>query len=81
MFWGYALYYGVASTTSLMLESSRMAVVFDLDETLLVANSASTLINRVEAARNQRCAGPAAAAMRAAAAADVHLACRMLPPP
>lgn len=54
VFWGYVLFFGVASAAALMLENSRMAVIFDLDETLLVANSQSTLDNKVEAAKRQR---------------------------
>lgn len=54
VFWGYVLYFGVASAVSLMLESSRMAVVLDLDETLLVANSQSTLESKIEVARKTR---------------------------
>jgi RNA polymerase II C-terminal domain phosphatase-like 1/2 len=54
VFWGYMMYFGVASAVSVMLENSRMAVVLDLDETLLVANSMSTLDSKIEVARKTR---------------------------
>eukprot|EP00198_Chlamydomonas_reinhardtii_P006099 XP_001695435.1 predicted protein [Chlamydomonas reinhardtii] len=54
------LYFGVASAVSSMLDNSRMAVVLDLDETLLVANSGSTLESKIEVAKKNRCGAQAA---------------------
>lgn len=54
IFWGYALVPMLSTTVSNMIESGRLALVFDLDETLLVANSSSSLENRLEACRKAR---------------------------
>ena len=54
VFWGYLLVPRVAGLVSSVLDAGRLALVFDLDETLLVANSASQLDNRVEACRKAR---------------------------
>lgn len=57
IFWGYVLVPMLSTTVSNMIESGRLALVFDLDETLLVANSASSLDNRLEQCRKLRCVG------------------------
>lgn len=54
VFWGYELTVGLASLAASMLDSSRLALIFDLDETLLVANSSSNLDTRIDNCRRQR---------------------------
>ena len=58
VFWGYVLTPYAAMTSTQLLDSSRMAIVFDLDETLLVANSSSTLDKKIKDCQNQRCPPP-----------------------
>lgn len=55
---GYVLHTGLATLVTSMLDSSRMAIVFDLDETLLVANSQSSIANKIDAAQKNRYAPP-----------------------
>jgi len=47
VFWGYVLTPYAAVTSTMLLDSSRLAIVFDLDETLLIANSSSTLEKKI----------------------------------
>lgn len=54
MWLGYVLHTGLATLVTSMLDSSRMAIVFDLDETLLVANSLSSITNKIESAQKNR---------------------------
>ena len=54
VFWGYVLVPYLATSVATMIEASKLALVFDLDETLLVANSSSTLDTRMEACRKAR---------------------------
>ncbi|KAK9817895.1 hypothetical protein WJX72_003895 [[Myrmecia] bisecta] len=53
-FWGFSVGEKAAIVTSELLAASRLPLVFDLDETLLVAYSAHSLENRLEALRMQR---------------------------
>lgn len=48
------MYFGVANVVTRMLDASRLAVVFDLDETLLIANSQSTLSAKSKEAKKNR---------------------------
>jgi hypothetical protein len=50
IFWGYALPFGLLSYGQMLLENKRLAVVFDLDETLLQALTEKTLRERIAAA-------------------------------
>ena len=54
-YWGYVLTPYAAVTSTLLLDTSRLAIVFDLDETLLVANSISTLEKKIADCAKQRC--------------------------
>ncbi|GAX81116.1 hypothetical protein CEUSTIGMA_g8550.t1 [Chlamydomonas eustigma] len=54
VWWGYQLTPYLATTVSTMIESGRLGLVFDLDETLLVANSCATLEKKMEDCRKQR---------------------------
>lgn len=49
-FWGYSLTAGLLSFGQMLLENKRLAVVFDLDETLLQALTEKTLRERIAAA-------------------------------
>lgn len=49
------MHVGVASVVTRMLDLARLAVVFDLDETLLIANSQSTLSSKIKEAKKNRC--------------------------
>ncbi len=53
-FWGYVLTPYLTISVGSMVESGRLALVFDLDETLLVANSTSTLDSKIEVCRKSR---------------------------
>lgn len=46
-FWGYVIAPYLAKMVCSMVDAGRLALVFDLDETLLVANSSSTLETKV----------------------------------
>jgi predicted secreted acid phosphatase len=50
VFWGYSLAGGLLSYGQMLLENKRLAVVFDLDETLLQALTEKTLKERISAA-------------------------------
>lgn len=56
-FWGFVLAAGIPSLVCAMLERSQMGLIFDLDETLLVAHSANTIEGRQESCRKARCEG------------------------
>lgn len=53
-FWGFYVAEGAAALAIHLLECSRLPVVFDLDETLLVAYSLHTLENRLASAERAR---------------------------
>lgn len=55
VYWGFVTTLGVPTVTADLLEKSQVAVILDLDETLLVANSASTFENRMDSCRRARC--------------------------
>jgi hypothetical protein len=50
VFWGYSLAAGLLSYGQMLLENKRLAVVFDLDETLLQALTEKTMKERIAAA-------------------------------
>jgi hypothetical protein len=56
VFWGYVLPFGVPSVVSAMLDNSRMAVVLDLDETLLVRAASAHVRACVYVCGGTRCA-------------------------
>ncbi|KAJ9508119.1 hypothetical protein QJQ45_021456, partial [Haematococcus lacustris] len=52
VFWGYMLAPGLIAKVTEMLDKSLLAVVFDLDETLLMANTASSAESRMKSLQN-----------------------------
>jgi hypothetical protein len=52
-FWGYSLAFGLLSFGQMLLENKRIAVVFDLDETLLQALTEKSLRERSAAAQDR----------------------------
>ncbi|KAJ9508233.1 hypothetical protein QJQ45_030453, partial [Haematococcus lacustris] len=54
VFWGYMLAPGLIAKVTEMLDKSLLAVVFDLDETLLMANTASSAESRMKSLQNAR---------------------------
>ena len=48
VFWGYVLTPYTISTMIPLLDANRLALIFDLDETLLIANTVSSLEKRME---------------------------------
>lgn len=46
-FWGYAVPAHLLNVASLVLHHGRLLVVFDLDETLLMAHTVDSLIQRI----------------------------------
>lgn len=56
VFWGYVLAAGIPSLVCAMLERSQMGLIFDLDETLLVAHSLNSVESRMDSCRRARCA-------------------------
>jgi hypothetical protein len=55
VWWGYVLPAGLPSSAMELLDGGRLALVLDLDETLLGANSLDTLERRAADARRVRC--------------------------
>lgn len=53
-FWGYLVHDGATLLTSSWLEKSQLPVVLDLDETLIVAHSASKLQQEIGKLRHSR---------------------------
>ena len=53
-FWGYLVHDGATLLTSPWLEKSQLPVVLDLDETLIVAHSASKLQQEIGKLRHSR---------------------------
>lgn len=53
-FWGYCMGHGALALGHALLEASRLPIVFDLDETLLVAYSLHTLDVRLAKLRAAR---------------------------
>eukprot|EP00200_Dunaliella_tertiolecta_P007936 CAMPEP_0202376530 /NCGR_PEP_ID=MMETSP1127-20130417/7007_1 /ASSEMBLY_ACC=CAM_ASM_000462 /TAXON_ID=3047 /ORGANISM="Dunaliella tertiolecta, Strain CCMP1320" /LENGTH=841 /DNA_ID=CAMNT_0048974333 /DNA_START=163 /DNA_END=2685 /DNA_ORIENTATION=- len=54
VYWGWLLAAGIPSLVCAMLDRSQMGLIFDLDETLLVAHSANTVEGRMESCRKAR---------------------------
>lgn len=54
VFWGYVLPPGLASLVTTWLDTNRIALIFDLDETLLVAHTTASLESRIEQCRATR---------------------------
>ena len=57
VFWGYVLTPYTISTMLPLLDTNRLAVIFDLDETLLIANTVSSLEKRLDDCQMQMCGG------------------------
>lgn len=57
VFWGYVLPPGLASLTLGLLERSQLPLIFDLDETLVVAHTASTMLLRRQLCLKNRWGG------------------------
>lgn len=55
VYWGWLLAPGIPTLVCAMLDRSQMGLIFDLDETLLVAHSVSTAEGRVESCLRARC--------------------------
>jgi len=64
VFWGYSLASGLLSYGQTLLENKRLAVVFDLDETLLQALTEKTLKERIGAVAEKRWGGGGRGATR-----------------
>jgi hypothetical protein len=57
VYWGYALAAGLLVYGQMLLENKRVAVVFDLDETLLQALTEKALKERIAATDEKMCGG------------------------
>jgi hypothetical protein len=55
IFWGYSLVAGMLPLGCHLLQNSRLAVVFDLDETLVQSHSEATLKRVIEKVERSRC--------------------------
>ncbi len=55
VFLGYIIGRGTSQALGHMLQTARMPLIFDLDETLLVASSSSQLEQKMEEACRRRC--------------------------
>jgi RNA polymerase II C-terminal domain phosphatase-like 1/2 len=51
-FWGYTVPAWLLTTMARVMQLGRLVVVFDLDETLLLASTTETLQQRAEQVRN-----------------------------
>jgi hypothetical protein len=56
VFWGFITAPGVPPIISDLLLASKMALILDLDETLLVANTVNSIEQRRDVARKAKCA-------------------------
>lgn len=57
VFWGYILPPNLPSLVCYMLDKAQLGLVFDLDETLVVAHTAGTVDSRIDSCRKARCVG------------------------
>jgi len=54
VYWAWLLAAGIPTLVCAMLDRSQMGLIFDLDETLLVAHSSNTAESRMESCRKAR---------------------------
>lgn len=54
MFWGYALAVGLAGVGAGLMREGRLALVLDIDETLLKAHTVNMLAESLKKARHAR---------------------------
>jgi hypothetical protein len=54
VFWGYCLAVGLLGVGAALIREARLAVVFDIDETLLQAHSLSSLKSAVSKCKDAR---------------------------
>lgn len=54
VFWGFVLADGLPTLVAELLDRVYLALILDLDETLLIANSATTIENRMDSCRRAR---------------------------
>jgi hypothetical protein len=57
VYWGFAVPPHLLTLYARVLQASKLLVVLDIDETLLVANTVETLHQRVRVAQATRCVG------------------------
>lgn len=54
MFWGYVMPPKLPSLVTAMLDKGQLGLIFDLDETLLVAHTLSSIESRIESCRKAK---------------------------